>query len=82
MHIPCPAQGGQGLDGLELEVRGLGGKGQEVVLGTPGPTGSIAIAFSHVSFVLYHLMTLILICQPLGVWRKKAISAYDPVYKK
>lgn len=82
MHIPCPAQGGQGLDGPELEVGGLGGKRQEVVLGTTGPTGSIAIAFSHVAFVLYHLMTLIPICQPLGVWRQKAISAYDPVYKK
>ena len=27
-------------------------------------------------------MTLILICQPLGVGKKKAVSAYDPVYKK
>ena len=71
MHTPCPAQGAQGLDGPELEGGGLEDQGQEVVLGGPGPTGSVAMAFPLVSFVLYHFVTLILICQPLKQGRKK-----------
>lgn len=82
VHIPCPAEGAQGLDGPELEGGGLEDQGQEVVPRGPGPTGSVAMAFPLVSFVLYHFVTLILICQSLGVGKKKEVSACDSVYKK
>lgn len=71
VHIPRPAQGGKGL-GEPHGRRGLGDK-----------NWGRATAFSHVSFVVYHLKILIIpTCQLPGVWRNKTISAYDPVHKK